>query len=69
MTQFAQVRGTVNYRIGDGPLMRVPRGRIKVEIAALDVTLSWGDDEDRQSAAIPRADFARYVAARAIELH
>ena len=66
MTQLAQVQGKVEYRAGDGPLLRVPPGEVEIDVGQGDVTLSWGNEATRQSAAIPAADFARYLAARAI---
>ena len=66
MTQLAHVQGKVEYRAGDGPLLRVPPGDVEIDVGQGDVTLSWGNDETRQSAAIPAADFARYLKARAI---
>jgi hypothetical protein len=62
----AQVHGKVEYRLGDGPLLRVPAGPITIDMGDDDVTLSWAQEQTRQSAALPRSDFARYVAARAI---
>jgi hypothetical protein len=62
----ADVRGTVEYRLGDGPLCSVPKGPIEIETAENDVTLSWGSGDTRQSAAIPAGDFSRYVASKAI---
>lgn len=64
----AQIHGRVEYRIGDGPLMCVPTGHVEFERGRSDVTLSWGNDTTRQSAAIPAADFDRYVSRRAIVL-
>lgn len=65
---MAQVQGDVEYRLGDGPLETVPRGDVELDVGIGDVTLSWGSDETRQSAAIPSADFKRYVAEKAIVL-
>jgi hypothetical protein len=65
-TTTADVRGIVEYRIGDGPMCSVPKGPIEIDAEANDVTLSWGTDETRQSAAIPASDFSRYVASKAI---
>jgi hypothetical protein len=45
-----------------------PIGEIQVELSPTDVTLSWGDAEDRQSAAMPKSDFALYIAEQAIVL-
>jgi hypothetical protein len=66
VTTPATIRGTVEYRLGDGPLCSVPKGPVEVETAGNDVTLSWGNDETRQSAAIPASDFSRYVAGKDI---
>jgi hypothetical protein len=62
----AQVRGPVEYRLGDGPMQHVPRGEIEVELGSNDVTLSWGQGDTRHSTAMPSSDFARYLAAKAI---
>lgn len=66
MSAPAQVRGKVEYRLGDGPLLRVPPGAIEIDIGRSDVTLTWDNGATRQSAAIPSSDFARYVDAKAI---
>jgi hypothetical protein len=63
---LADIRGTVEYRLGDGPLCSVPKGPVEVDASASDVTLSWGSGQTRQSAAIPASDFSRYVASKAI---
>jgi hypothetical protein len=47
-------------------LLCVPAGDVEIDRGQGDVTLSWGNDDTRQSAAIPASDFACYVAARAI---
>jgi hypothetical protein len=65
-TTLAEVRGDVEYRLGDGPLCLVPKGQIEIDTAANDVTLSWGNGETRQSTAIPAGDFSRYVVSKAI---
>lgn len=67
MSQIARVQGCVEYRLGDGPLMQVPLGEVEVDRGPGDVTLSWGDGDTRQSAAIPAGDFERHVARRIIE--
>jgi hypothetical protein len=65
----ADVKGIVEYRLGDGPLCSVPQGPVEIETGASDVTLSWGSAEARQSAAIPAGDFSRYVADKVIVIH
>jgi hypothetical protein len=66
MSKTAQVRGALEYRLGDGPLLRVPPGEVEIELGPNDVTLSWGYGDTRQSTAMPSSDFARYLAAKAI---
>lgn len=68
-TATAEIKGIVEYRLGDGPLCSVPQGPVEVETGANDVTLSWGNADTRQSAAIPASDFSRYVTDKAIVIH
>jgi hypothetical protein len=65
-TANADIKGIVEYRLGDGPLCSVPQGPVEIETGATDVTISWGNAETRQSAAIPAGDFSRYVADKVI---
>lgn len=60
--QNGQVSGTVTYREGDGVLIEIPRGSCEIVAEELDVTLTWFEGDVHCSAAIPRADFDRYVA-------
>ena len=68
MTQAAEIVGQVEYREGDGPNIAIRRGPVEVETTASDATLGWTDGEVRGSAAMPLADFRRYVAEGAIVL-
>lgn len=74
MAQAAQVVGTVEYREGDGPALRIRKGPIEVETTDLDATLSWKDGEGSEDgethgrAAMPIADYKRYVAEGAIRV-
>jgi len=58
----AQVNGDGEYRAGDGPMISIPNGRVEVEMSIDSAVLSWGDDGEVQSAAIPLADYERCVA-------
>jgi hypothetical protein len=69
MAQGAQIIGKVEYREGDGPNITIRRGPVEVQTTATDATLSWVDGETRGSAAIPLADFKRYLHNRAIQLN
>jgi hypothetical protein len=68
MKQTAQVIGKVEHREGDGSRMLIRPGAVEVETTAADATLSWKDGKTRGAAAIPIADFRRYVAEGAIQL-
>lgn len=62
----AKVAGPVKYRLGDGPMCKVPRGPVEVTLADIDATLTWEVEDNRQSAAIPLHEFRRMVRERAI---
>ena len=68
MRQHARIKGTVEYREGDGASIAIRPGPCEVEATALDVTISWTDGDTRGSAAMPLTDFKRFVANGAIEL-
>lgn len=66
MTKNAVIVGKVQYREGDGPNITIRPGPCTVEVTAMDATISWSDGESHGSAAIPLADYQRYVASKAI---
>lgn len=68
MTQQGRIVGTVEFRPGDGPKMPIPQGRVEIDLSRADATLSWTDGQTHGSAAMPLAEFRRYVAEGAIEL-
>lgn len=68
MGKSASIKGKVVYREGDGANITIPVGPCEVEETALDVTISWTDGDTLGSAAIPLADFRRYLASKAIEV-
>lgn len=68
MAEHATIVGHVEYRLGDGPKHEIPKGPVEFELDTTDVSLSWGDAETRESAAIPRSEFSRYVLEEAIQL-
>ena len=68
MSQSARIKGTVEYREGDGMPITIRKGPCQVEETAMDVTISWTEGETHGSAAIPIANFRRYVANKAIEV-
>ncbi|MBQ0921366.1 hypothetical protein KBW71_23255 [Hydrogenophaga aromaticivorans] len=68
MAQTARIVGKVEYREGDGPNIAIRPGPVEVVQGLNDVTLSWVDEETHGVAAMPLADFKRYVAEGQIRL-
>ncbi len=68
MTQRAHIVGTVEYREGDGPNITIRPGPCEVDETAMDATISWVDGDSHGSAAMPIADFRRYVLSKAIRI-
>ncbi|WP_436821990.1 hypothetical protein [Variovorax sp. DT-64] len=42
-------------------MIRIPEGPVEVDLAADSAVLSWGDAGNTQSAALPIAEYERYV--------
>ncbi len=57
----AQIRGLVEYRAGDGPLLVVPEGPCHVELADDSAVLTWEEEGQSTTTAIPRMDYDRFV--------
>jgi len=68
MAQKAHIVGKVEYRSGDGPNVEIRPGPVDLTTGINDVTLSWTDEETHGSAAMPLADFKRYVSEGLIKL-
>lgn len=68
MAQKAHIVGKVEYRSGDGPNVEIRPGPVDLNSGINDVTLSWTDEDTHGSAAMPLADFNRYVAEGLIKL-
>lgn len=68
MSKNASITGLVEYREGDGANITIRPGPCEVALTALDATISWTDGESHGSAAMPIADYRRYVASKAIQL-
>lgn len=66
--QTGQVFGEVEFRLGDGPKMPIPAGRIEIEASEVEATLSWADGDTRGAATMPMNEFKRYVSEGAIRL-
>ncbi|RZI70905.1 MAG: hypothetical protein EOP38_31680 [Rubrivivax sp.] len=61
MAHTAHIVGKVEFREGDGANMVIRPGPVSVETGLIDATLSWEDEETRNSAAMPLVDFTRYI--------
>jgi hypothetical protein len=68
MAANARVKGNVEYRAGDGPLIAIPEGPLEVQLNADSAVLSWGEGRSAQIAAIPLEEYERYVQQGLIEL-
>ena len=68
MTQTGTIVGKVEFRPGDGAMMLILEGPVDIETTRTDATLSWVDGETHGAAAMPLADFKRYVSKGAIAL-
>jgi len=68
VVKSARITGTVEYREGDGANIVIRCGPVQVQETDLDATLSWTDADSHGSAAIPIADYRRYVKSRAIQM-
>ena len=66
--QTGYIVGKVEFRPGDGALIRIPKGPVEIDTTRLEATLSWVDGETHGAAAIPLNDFNRYVNKGAITL-
>lgn len=68
MVKIARIAGVVEYREGDGANIAIRVGPCEVQETALDATISWTDGASKGSAAMPIADYRRYVASQAIRI-
>jgi len=57
----ARIAGEVEFRAGDGPQLRIPEGECQVMIADDSVVLTWNEDGNPLTAAIPKTEFDRFI--------
>ena len=60
--------GEVDYREGDGILLKIPMGKVEIEMTSEELTFSWVEGNFHSVAAMPFANFCRCVSDGAIEL-
>lgn len=61
MAANAKIVGRLEYRAGDGPVLMIPPGPVEIEMAEDSAVLSWGDQGNVQTTAIPIDDYQRYL--------
>jgi len=63
----ARIRGLVEFRAGDGPMMTIPEGPVQVVLADDSAVIHWQDGAAALNAAIPLADYQEHVQEGRIE--
>ena len=63
----AHVRGLVEFRAGDGPMVRIPEGPVQVVLGDDSAVLHWEEEGAALNAAIPLIDYKEHVEAQRIE--
>lgn len=67
-TVNANIVGRVEFRLGEGPLIEIRKGWVEITFSPGDAVLAWSEGTWRDEAAIPFANFCRYVSDGAIVL-
>lgn len=64
----ANILGRVEFRLGEGPLLEIRKGSVEITFSSGDAVFTWSDGNWREEAAMPFANFCRYVSDGAIVL-
>jgi 2-methylisocitrate lyase-like PEP mutase family enzyme len=67
-TVRANIVGRVEFRLGEGPLIEIRPGCVEITFSPGDAVLAWSEGTWRDEAAMPFANFCRYVSDGAIVL-
>ena len=59
----AHIRGVVEFRAGDGPMVRIPEGSVQVVLAEDSAVIHWEEGGAALNTAIPRIDYDAHVEA------
>jgi hypothetical protein len=59
----AQIRGVVEFRAGDGPMVLIPEGPCQIVLAEDSAVIHWEEGGATLNAAIPRVDYDEHVEA------
>lgn len=64
----ARINAPVEFRAGDGPLLEIREGPCQVIVEGDSAVLTWTEDGQPMTAAIPKIEFDRFIEAGAIVL-
>lgn len=64
----ARIAAPVEFRAGDGPLLTIPEGDCQVIVDGDSAVLTWIEDGQPLTAAIPKIEFDRFIESGAIVL-
>lgn len=64
----ANILGRVEFRLGEGPLLAIRQGSVEITFSPGDAVFAWSEGNWREEAAMPFANFCRYVSEGAIVL-
>jgi len=63
----AHVRGLVEFRAGDGPMVRIPEGPVQVVLGDDSAVIHWAEEDAALNAAIPLVDYQEHLEAGRIK--
>jgi len=63
-----RIVGNVEFRAGDGPQLKIPEGDCQILMADDSVVLTWTENGQSLTAAIPKIEFDRYIQDKAVVL-
>jgi hypothetical protein len=64
----ARIAAPVEFRAGDGPMLKIPKGNCQVIMDDDSAVLTWAEDGQPLTAAIPKIEFDRFIESGAIVL-
>ncbi|MDQ0608443.1 hypothetical protein QF040_001280 [Variovorax sp. W2I14] len=64
----ARIVAPVEFRAGDGPLLEIREGECQVIVEGDSAVLTWTEDGQPLTAAIPKIEFDRFIESGAIVL-
>ena len=59
----AHIRGVVEFRAGDGPMMRIPEGPVLIVLGEDSAVIHWEDGGAVLNTAIPLVDYEEHLQA------